>query len=257
MSIGDAHPFRHAAGACAQPICLVSPAFQTCSNVDGRPPTRRGSEARRPDRSEITTRRMALLPSQLLHANLAEDETACPICFGTMLQPRALPGCAARRRGMVKVPPWQRPSSAPVPQLSSCASSGRACRFWACLLCAVHRPVVPAVRLAAHVPHRPPRGDRLPLKLPLKPHASLRSSQLPAQRRRPCTQLLSFLTASPNPNPNPDVAAGRREANPDPDPGPDPNPNPAHSCRPTRSRPSTPWPTASCEAGSCAARTSR
>ena len=39
---------------------------------------------------------MALLPSQLLHANVAEDETACPICFGTMLQPRALPGCAAR-----------------------------------------------------------------------------------------------------------------------------------------------------------------
>ena len=38
----------------------------------------------------------ALLPSQLLHANVAEDETACPICFGTMLQPRALPGCAAR-----------------------------------------------------------------------------------------------------------------------------------------------------------------
>ena len=31
---------------------------------------------------------MALLPSQLLHANVAEDETACPICFGTMLQPR-------------------------------------------------------------------------------------------------------------------------------------------------------------------------
>jgi hypothetical protein len=38
----------------------------------------------------------SLLPSQLLHANIAEDETACPICFGTMLQPRALPGCAAR-----------------------------------------------------------------------------------------------------------------------------------------------------------------
>ena len=67
---------------------------------------------------------MALLPSQLLHANLAEDETACPICFGTMLQPRALPGCAARRRGMVKVPPWQRPSSAPVPPQGAPVVSG-------------------------------------------------------------------------------------------------------------------------------------
>ena len=44
---------------------------------------------------------MALLPSQLLHASVAEDETACPICFGTMLQPRALPGCAARHAALV------------------------------------------------------------------------------------------------------------------------------------------------------------
>ena len=39
---------------------------------------------------------MALLPSPLLHAQAEADELSCPICFGTMLQPRALPGCTAR-----------------------------------------------------------------------------------------------------------------------------------------------------------------